>query len=145
MENSASQRKIRSFKTFRCLKIKFEGNKTTQGNTHIIDSFKTFLGFKICDAGDFQEVIFTHFIHDVTIRTKFWRLWLFNLFTNISHNKLRDLINVCFCGGEKRFIALKNLVQHGLTLKKIKITFDKASLKLGIRHFLLDNYNFFYY
>ena len=71
MENSASQRKIRSFKTFRCLKIKFEGNKTTQGNTHIIYSFKTFLGFKICDAGDFQEVIFTHFIHDVTIRTKF--------------------------------------------------------------------------
>ena len=67
-----------------------------------------------------------------------------SFFTNISHNKFRELINFCFCGGEKRFIALRNSVQLGLTLKKIKVTFDKAALKLGI-NFLLDNYNFFYY
>ena len=46
-ENIISQGKIRSFKTFRCLKIKFEENKTTQANPHIIGSFKIFLGFKI--------------------------------------------------------------------------------------------------
>ena len=30
---------------------------------------------------------------------------------------MRELIKFCFEGGEKQFIAVKNLVQHGLTMK----------------------------
>lgn len=39
-------------KTFRCLKIKFEANKFTQGNVFIIDLFKVFLELKVCEGAE---------------------------------------------------------------------------------------------
>ena len=39
----------KKFKTFSCLKTKFETNKTTKGNIFTIDLFKMFLVLKICE------------------------------------------------------------------------------------------------
>ena len=54
----------------------------------------------------------------------------------------RELINFCFKGGEKEFIAVtKFRATWTDNNTKFKITFDKAFLKLAIT-FLLDNFFF---
>ena len=50
-------RKNCKFKTFRCLKTKFNGNKTRQGNLFIIDFLKTFLSLKICEGVEIPLIL----------------------------------------------------------------------------------------
>ena len=50
---------------------------------------------------------------------------------------MRELINFCFKGGEKHFIAVAKFRATWTDNKnKFKITFDKVSLKLSINFFL---------
>ena len=50
---------------------------------------------------------------------------------------MRELINFCFKGGEKQFIAAAKFRATWTDNKsKFKITFDKVSLKLSINFFL---------
>ena len=68
------------------------------------------------------------------------------LYTNIPHNKLknlmRELIDFCFKGREKHFISVMKFGATWTVIEnKLEITFDKAPLKLAI-NFLLDNFFF---
>ena len=68
------------------------------------------------------------------------------LFTNIPHNKLknlmRELIDFCFKGREKHFISVMKFGATWTVIEnKLEITFDKAPLKLAI-NLLLDNFFF---
>ena len=70
------------------------------------------------------------------------------LYTNIQHNKLEnlmgELIDFCFKGREKHFISVMKFGATWTDIKnKLRITFDKSSLKLAI-NFLLDNFYFFF-
>ena len=65
------------------------------------------------------------------------------LYTNIPHHKLKsvmsNLINFCFHGGDKEYIAVTNFGAIWTNDKdKYKINFSKTSLKLAI-NYLLDN------
>ena len=65
------------------------------------------------------------------------------LYTNIPHaklkNVLRELINFCFKGGDKKYIAITKFGATWTNNKhKYNVTFDKPSLKLAI-NYLLDN------
>ena len=52
---------------------------------------------------------------------------------------MRELINFCFKGKEKQFIAVAKIIATWTdNKKKFQVTFDKNSLKLVI-NFLLDN------
>ena len=72
-KNSAPQGKSRSFKTFKCLKTRFEANKTTEGNVFVINLFKIFLSLKTCEGFETSLTLLgaTALFHSICIITVF--------------------------------------------------------------------------